>query len=79
MGKLLSKSSINAGIAAIKSFFKWFTLTYPEIIATNPTLGVKLEKIPLPAPLLSLLSISAFFRLFLKIILLIIRLLAPEN
>jgi integrase/recombinase XerD len=48
-GKSLSKSSINAGLAAIKSFFKWFTLAYPELLATNPTLGVKLEKIPLPA------------------------------
>jgi integrase/recombinase XerD len=47
-GKPLSKSSINASLAAIKSFFKWFTLTYPEIISTNPTQGVKLEKVPLP-------------------------------
>nr|WP_322661296.1 site-specific integrase [Dendronalium sp. ChiSLP03b]MDZ8206576.1 site-specific integrase [Dendronalium sp. ChiSLP03b] len=47
-GKPLSKSSINAGIAALKSFFKWMCCTYPDIIATNPTLGVKLEKIPLP-------------------------------
>ncbi|MCC5640168.1 tyrosine-type recombinase/integrase [Nostoc sp. CHAB 5844] len=48
-GKPLSKSSINAGIAALKSFFKWMCSTYPDIIATNPTLGMKLEKIPLPA------------------------------
>ncbi|MHC5746963.1 MAG: tyrosine-type recombinase/integrase [Nostoc sp.] len=47
-GKPLSKSSINAGIAALKSFFKWMCYTYPEIIATNPTLGIKLEKVPLP-------------------------------
>ncbi|BBD62904.1 phage integrase family protein (plasmid) [Nostoc sp. HK-01] len=47
-GKQLSKSSINAGISALKSFFKWMCYTYPEIIATNPTLGIKLEKIPLP-------------------------------
>ncbi|OUL29665.1 integrase [Nostoc sp. RF31YmG] len=47
-GKPLSKSSINAGLAAIKSFFKWLTLTYPEMITTNPTQGVKLEKVPLP-------------------------------
>jgi integrase/recombinase XerD len=47
-GKPLSKSSINAGLAAIKSFFKWLTMTYPELLATNPTIGVKLEKIPLP-------------------------------
>ncbi|WP_017653107.1 tyrosine-type recombinase/integrase [Fortiea contorta] len=47
-GKPLSKSSVNASLAAIKSFFKWLTLTYPEIITTNPTQGVKLEKVPLP-------------------------------
>lgn len=47
-GKPLSKSSINAGIAALKSFFKWMCYTYPKLIATNPTLGIKLEKVPLP-------------------------------
>lgn len=46
--KPLSKSSINAGVAALKSFFKWMCYTYPDIIATNPMLGVKLEKVPLP-------------------------------
>ncbi|MFQ4144427.1 site-specific integrase [Chlorogloeopsis sp. ULAP02] len=46
--KPLSKSSINAGIAALKSFFKWMCLAYPDIIATNPTLSIKLEKVPLP-------------------------------
>jgi integrase/recombinase XerD len=46
--KPLSKSSINAGVAALKSFFKWMCYTYPDIIATNPTLGMKLEKVPLP-------------------------------
>jgi integrase/recombinase XerD len=47
-GNPLSKSSINAGIAALKSFFKWMCYTYPDIIATNPTLGIRLEKVPLP-------------------------------
>ncbi|MGH1397458.1 MAG: tyrosine-type recombinase/integrase [Trichormus sp.] len=47
-GKPLSKSSINAAVAALKSFFKWMYYTYPDIIATNPTLGIKLEKVPLP-------------------------------
>ncbi|MCC2693449.1 site-specific integrase [Nodularia sp. LEGE 04288] len=47
-GKPLAKSSMNTGIAALKSFFKWMCYIYPEIIATNPTLGIKLEKIPLP-------------------------------
>ncbi len=46
--KPLSKSSINAGLASMKSFFKWLTFTYPEIITTNPSLGIKLEKVPLP-------------------------------
>ncbi|WP_414546420.1 tyrosine-type recombinase/integrase [Nostoc sp. CCY0012] len=46
--KPLSKSSINAGVSALKSFFKWMCYTYPDIIATNPTLGIKLEKVPLP-------------------------------
>ncbi|BAZ33891.1 phage integrase family protein (plasmid) [Cylindrospermum sp. NIES-4074] len=46
--KPLSKSSINAALAAIKSFFKWLTFTYPEMIITNPTLGIKLEKVPVP-------------------------------
>ena len=48
VGKPLSKSSINASIAALKSFFKWMCYTYPEIISTLPTLGIKLEKVPLP-------------------------------
>ncbi|MCG6134031.1 MAG: tyrosine-type recombinase/integrase [Nostoc sp. LLA-1] len=47
-GKPLSKSSINAGIAALKSFFKWMCYTYPELVTSNPTLGIKLEKVPLP-------------------------------
>jgi integrase/recombinase XerD len=44
-GKPLSKASINAGVAALKSFFNWICCTYPEIIATNPTVGIKLEKV----------------------------------
>jgi integrase/recombinase XerD len=47
-GRPLSKSSINAGVAALKSFFKWMYYTYPDMIATNPTLGIRLEKVPLP-------------------------------
>ncbi|WP_224087855.1 tyrosine-type recombinase/integrase [Nostoc sp. MS1] len=47
-GKPLSKASINAGVAALKSFFKWMCYTYPEVVTTNPTLGIKLEKVPLP-------------------------------
>ncbi|BAT56882.1 Phage integrase (plasmid) [Nostoc sp. NIES-3756] len=47
-GKPLSKASVNAGVAALKSFFNWMCYTYPDIIATNPTVGIKLEKVPLP-------------------------------
>jgi len=46
--KPLSKSSVNSAIATLKSFFGWMTQTYPEVVATNPTVGVKFEKIPLP-------------------------------
>jgi integrase/recombinase XerD len=47
-GKSLSKNSINSALTAIKSFFRWLTLAYPDIISTNPTVGVKFEKVPLP-------------------------------
>lgn len=45
-GKPLSKSSINRAIATLKSFFGWMMQTYPDLVATNPTAGVKFEKIP---------------------------------
>lgn len=38
----LSKSSVNSAIATLKSFFDWMVQTYPEVVATNPTVGVKL-------------------------------------
>lgn len=47
-GKPLSNSSINAAITALKSFFKWFTRKYPDLLPTNPTAGVPFEKISLP-------------------------------
>jgi len=46
--KPLSKNSINAALTALKSFFNWLSLTYPEILNANPTVGVKFEKVPLP-------------------------------
>jgi integrase/recombinase XerD len=46
--KPLSKSSVNSAIATLKSFFGWMMQTYPEGVATNPTVEVKFEKIPLP-------------------------------
>ena len=44
----LSKSSINSALTALKSFFNWFRLTYPDILPNNPTVGVKFEKVLLP-------------------------------
>lgn len=44
----LSKSSVNSAIATLKSFFSWMGQTYPALVTTNPTTGVKFEKIPLP-------------------------------
>lgn len=46
--KRLSKNSINSALTALKSFFNWLSLTYPEILSTNPTVGVKFEKVPIP-------------------------------
>ena len=46
--KPLSKSSINSAIATLKSFFGWMAQFYPDLVAANPTAGVKFEKIPLP-------------------------------
>lgn len=44
----LSKSSINSAIATLKSFFGWMSQFYPDLVAVNPTAGIKFEKIPLP-------------------------------
>ncbi|MBV8885400.1 MAG: tyrosine-type recombinase/integrase [Chroococcidiopsidaceae cyanobacterium CP_BM_RX_35] len=44
----LSKNSINTALTALKSFFNWLNLTYPEILNANPTVGVKFEKVPIP-------------------------------
>jgi integrase/recombinase XerD len=46
--KSLSKSSINSALATLKSFFGWMAQFYPDLVAANPTAGVKFEKIPLP-------------------------------
>lgn len=48
-GKPLAKSSINAALGALKSFFHWLRDTYPDIIEVNPMAGVKFEKLPLPS------------------------------
>jgi len=46
--KRLSKNSINTALTALKSFFNWLSLTYPEVLSANPTVGVKFEKVPIP-------------------------------
>ena len=47
-GKPLAKSSINSAIATLKSFFGWLGQCYPDLMPSNPTVGVKFEKLPLP-------------------------------
>ncbi len=46
----LSKATVNSALSTLKSFFNWMRLTYPDIIETNPMLGIKLEKLPEPKP-----------------------------
>jgi len=46
--KRLSKNSINTALTALKSFFNWLSLTYPEVLSANPTVGVKFEKVSIP-------------------------------
>ncbi|MBV8883360.1 MAG: phage integrase N-terminal SAM-like domain-containing protein [Chroococcidiopsidaceae cyanobacterium CP_BM_RX_35] len=46
--KPLSKNSINTALTALKSFFNWFSFTYPDLLSANPTVGVKFEKVPIP-------------------------------
>ena len=47
-GTPLAKSSINSAIATLKSFFGWLGQCYPDLMRSNPTVGVKFEKLPLP-------------------------------
>ncbi|NJR57295.1 MAG: tyrosine-type recombinase/integrase, partial [Acaryochloris sp. CRU_2_0] len=46
--KKLSRNSLNSALTALKSFFKWLCQFHPELCSTNPTQGVKFEKVPLP-------------------------------
>ncbi len=47
-GNPLAKSSINSAIATLKSFFGWLVQCYPDLMRSNPTVGVKFEKLPVP-------------------------------
>ncbi|PZD70820.1 Tyrosine recombinase XerC [Acaryochloris thomasi RCC1774] len=49
-GKTLSKSSVNAALTALKSFFRWLNTFHPELCPENPTEGVKFERLPVPMP-----------------------------
>jgi integrase/recombinase XerD len=47
-GGTLSKSSVNAAIAALKAFFSWFVQCHPEVMPEHPMVGIKFEKLPMP-------------------------------
>jgi integrase/recombinase XerD len=47
-GKPLAKSSINAALATLKSFFGWLRQCYPDLLPADPTVGTRFEKLPLP-------------------------------
>lgn len=58
----LSKNSINRALTALMSFFDWFRAAYPEQIAHDPTIAVKMERVPLPsAQDLSAIEIAALY------------------
>lgn len=44
----LAKPSVNLALAALKSFFSWMMITYPELLPTSPMVEVKFEKLRLP-------------------------------
>ena len=46
--KGLAVTSVNRALATLKSFFKWLHQAYPELIESNPTPAVSMEKVPLP-------------------------------
>ena len=46
----MAKSSVNAALTALKSFFKWLSTYHPELCPENPTAGVKFERLPVPLP-----------------------------
>jgi integrase/recombinase XerD len=47
-GKPLSTSSRNLAVMALRSFFAWLHKTYPDLVPTNPAIGLKGKAIPLP-------------------------------
>lgn len=44
----LAVTSVNRALATLKSFFKWLQQAYPDLIGSNPTPAVSMEKVPLP-------------------------------
>ena len=49
-GKNLSRASVNAALASLKSFFAWLSSIYPHQCPVNPTLNVKSLKLTATAP-----------------------------
>jgi integrase/recombinase XerD len=47
-GRKLSKSSVNAAIAALKAFFSWLVVSHPEVLPEHPMVGIQFEKLPMP-------------------------------
>lgn len=46
--KGLAVTSVNRALATLKSFFKWLHQVYPDLVESNPTPAVSMEKVPLP-------------------------------
>jgi integrase/recombinase XerD len=49
-GKNLSRASVNAALASLKSFFAWLNSIYPHQCPINPTLNVKSLKLTATTP-----------------------------
>lgn len=45
----LSPSSVNAALVALKSFYAWFCLVNSKLMPSEPTRGLRLEKLPTPS------------------------------
>jgi len=49
-GRARAKSSVNVAVTALRSFFRWMSTVYPDLVPTNPAAHLKMEKVPLPPP-----------------------------
>jgi integrase/recombinase XerD len=47
-GGRLSRSSVNAAIAALRAFFSWLVVSHPEVLPAHPMVGIQFEKLPMP-------------------------------